>query len=114
VSSGILLPDGPGLYDPCEKEPTDVLANCLSNQQREELTSSAQMALRLLAFKQVYKILGMECLLYQNNNLNRMPKKRPMALRPCADQSAGTDLCVDEKRVRKEDEDEEACNEDVD
>jgi len=45
-----------------KKEPTDVLANCLSNQQREELTSSAQMALRLLDSKQILKILGMECL----------------------------------------------------
>lgn len=73
VSSGILLPNGPGLYDPCEKEPTDV-SDILKNQQREELTSSAQMALRLLAFKQIYKILGMECL--NTSYSNKVAKKR--------------------------------------
>jgi hypothetical protein len=30
------------LYDPCEKEPTDV-ADCLNDQQKEEITSSAQV-----------------------------------------------------------------------
>jgi len=43
VSSGVLMPDGPGLHDPCEKEPTDVSA-VLTEQQREELTSSAQVS----------------------------------------------------------------------
>ena len=33
---------GPGLYDPCEKEPTDVLVS-LTNQMREDLTASAQV-----------------------------------------------------------------------
>lgn len=47
VSSGVLLPDGPGLHDPCEKEPTDVSA-VLSDQQREELTSSAQVFIKLI------------------------------------------------------------------
>ena len=31
-----------GLYDPCEKEPSDI-ADILKNQQREELTASAQV-----------------------------------------------------------------------
>jgi hypothetical protein len=34
-----------GLYDPCEKEATD-LADNLKNQQREELTASAQVLLK--------------------------------------------------------------------
>lgn len=33
---------GPGLYDPCEKDPTDVF-ECLSSQQREDITVSAQV-----------------------------------------------------------------------
>ncbi|KAK7484494.1 hypothetical protein BaRGS_00024250 [Batillaria attramentaria] len=59
IASGVILPGGPGLYDPCEKEPTDALAS-LTNQMREDLTASAQHALRLLAFRQVHKVLGMD------------------------------------------------------
>lgn len=44
ISSGILLPAGPGLYDPCEKEPTDATA-CLSPQEREDISASAQVSL---------------------------------------------------------------------
>lgn len=42
VASGILLPGGPGLMDPCEKEPVDAVGN-ISNQQREDITASAQV-----------------------------------------------------------------------
>jgi len=58
VAGGLLLSPGrPGLADPCEKEPTDAAAN-LSEQQREDITSSAQHALRLIAFRQIHKVLG--------------------------------------------------------
>lgn len=96
VSAGILLPDGPGLHDPCEKELTDI-ADLLKNQQREELTSSAQMALRLLAFKQVYKILGMECLTYTQGSNQRMPRKRPA--NPSNDTAEGQ---TDEKKAKED------------
>ena len=43
ISSGILLPAGPGLYDPCEKEATDA-ASSLSAQEREDITASAQVS----------------------------------------------------------------------
>ena len=33
---------GPGLYDPCEKDPVDAAAG-LSNQEREDITASAQV-----------------------------------------------------------------------
>uniref|UniRef100_A0A8C6Q428 Spermatid perinuclear RNA-binding protein n=1 Tax=Nothobranchius furzeri TaxID=105023 RepID=A0A8C6Q428_NOTFU len=59
LASGILLPGGPGLHDPCEKEPTDTLAS-MSHQQAEGITFSAQHALRLMAFGQIYKVLEME------------------------------------------------------
>uniref|UniRef100_A0A3Q3XCZ3 DZF domain-containing protein n=1 Tax=Mola mola TaxID=94237 RepID=A0A3Q3XCZ3_MOLML len=61
ISTGILLSDGPGLMDPCEKEPIDALENMVL-QDREDITISAQHALRLLAFRQIHKILGMESL----------------------------------------------------
>ncbi|XP_029016835.1 spermatid perinuclear RNA-binding protein-like isoform X2 [Betta splendens] len=59
VASGMLLPGGPGLHDPCEREPTDVLWG-LSAQQTDAITHSAQHALRLLAFGQLYKVLNMD------------------------------------------------------
>ena len=34
----------PGLSDPCEKEPTNA-TDCLTNQQKEEVTASAQVCL---------------------------------------------------------------------
>ncbi|XP_010871143.2 interleukin enhancer-binding factor 3a isoform X2 [Esox lucius] len=61
LSSGILMEDGPGLKDPCEKEKADAVSH-LSAQQREDITQSAQHALRLSAFGQLYKVLGMDSL----------------------------------------------------
>ncbi|XP_077989611.1 zinc finger RNA-binding protein-like isoform X2 [Glandiceps talaboti] len=59
IASGILLPGGPGLFDPCEKDPTDA-AGHLAPQQREDITASAQHAVRLIAFRQIHKVLGMD------------------------------------------------------
>ncbi|KAM4021281.1 spermatid perinuclear RNA-binding protein isoform 2-T4 [Anomaloglossus baeobatrachus] len=59
LASGIILPGGPGLHDPCEREPTDALAY-MTAKEREEITQSAQHALRLLAFGQIYKVLQMD------------------------------------------------------
>lgn len=54
--------DGPGLQDPCERDPVDTLGS-MTPQEREDLTASAQHALRMLAFQQIHKILGMDPLL---------------------------------------------------
>ncbi|XP_054459859.1 interleukin enhancer-binding factor 3a isoform X2 [Anoplopoma fimbria] len=59
VASGILMEDGPGIKDPCEKETVDATAY-LTLQQREDITQSAQFALRLCAFGQMHKVLGMD------------------------------------------------------
>ncbi|RWS27813.1 zinc finger RNA-binding protein-like protein [Leptotrombidium deliense] len=59
LASGLLLPGGAGLFDPCEKDPSDALS-ALTRQEREDITSSAQHALRLIAFRQIHKILGVE------------------------------------------------------
>ena len=61
LAGGILLADSPGFLDPCEKEPMDAAME-LTNQEREDITSSSQHALRLIAFRQVHKVLGMDCL----------------------------------------------------
>ncbi|XP_058015244.1 spermatid perinuclear RNA-binding protein isoform X1 [Ahaetulla prasina] len=59
LASGILLPGGPGVHDPCEREPTDALSS-VTVPQREAITHSAQHALRLSAFGQIYKVLEMD------------------------------------------------------
>uniref|UniRef100_A0A674P871 Spermatid perinuclear RNA-binding protein n=1 Tax=Takifugu rubripes TaxID=31033 RepID=A0A674P871_TAKRU len=68
LASGILLADGAGISDPCEKEAIDAIDH-LDLQQREDITISAQHALRLSAFGQLHKVLGMDPL------PSKMPKK---------------------------------------
>ncbi|CAN9505962.1 unnamed protein product [Ophioblennius macclurei] len=68
LASGILMADGAGISDPCEKEATDAIGH-LDSQQREDITASAQHALRLSAFGQLHKVLGMDPL------PSKMPKK---------------------------------------
>lgn len=53
------------ITDPCEKEKIDVMEP-LNRQQREDITSSAQHALRLIVFDQIEKILDMERLQEKN------------------------------------------------
>ncbi|KAK5609257.1 hypothetical protein CRENBAI_013652 [Crenichthys baileyi] len=97
ISSGILLHGGPGLLDPCEKKPVDTLAS-LGEQQREDITSSAQFALRLLAFRQVHKVLGMDPLPQMNPRFNvRNSRKRRH------DNSDGTDSFEGEGKKDKKD-----------
>ncbi|WKX89329.1 hypothetical protein Q1695_008740 [Nippostrongylus brasiliensis] len=87
VASGVLLKTGPGIGDPCEKEPIDVLAP-LTGQQREAITASAQHALRLIAFNQLYKVLGLE----------RLPDVRP----PLTDRKRPMDTANAAEEVKKD------------
>ncbi|KTF95962.1 hypothetical protein cypCar_00029297 [Cyprinus carpio] len=68
LASGILMADGSGICDPCEKDPTDAISH-IDRQQREDITQSAQHALRLSAFGQLHKVLGMDPL------PSKMPRK---------------------------------------
>uniref|UniRef100_A0A8B9H5M5 Interleukin enhancer binding factor 3b n=1 Tax=Astyanax mexicanus TaxID=7994 RepID=A0A8B9H5M5_ASTMX len=68
LASGILMADGSGISDPCEKDPTDAIGH-MDYQQREDITQSAQHALRLSAFGQLHKVLGMDPL------PSKMPRK---------------------------------------
>lgn len=69
LASGILI-QGPGLMDPCEKEPVDALKG-LTKQQREDITVTAQQFLRYIAFRQIHKVLGMDPLPMQKYQGNR-------------------------------------------
>ena len=95
LAGGILLPDSPGFLDPCEKEPTDA-AHELTNQEREDITSSSQHALRLIAFRQVHKVLGMEQL--------PPPKQWRFARKRRRDSSSGEagESAGEEKKDKKE------------
>ncbi|XP_039177432.1 spermatid perinuclear RNA-binding protein isoform X1 [Crotalus tigris] len=82
LASGILLPGGPGVHDPCEREPTDALFS-LTVPQREAITHSAQHALRLSAFGQIYKVLEMDPLpsnkLFQKYSWSGADKEGPVS-----------------------------------
>ncbi|KAB5528498.1 hypothetical protein PHYPO_G00140860 [Pangasianodon hypophthalmus] len=87
ISSGIFLPGGPGLHDPCEKEEVDTLS-AMTNDQAELLTYTAQHALRLLAFGQIHRFLEVEPL----------PTAKPAVESQLADGEAGTS----QKRVHED------------
>ena len=55
VAGGFLLHGSPGLADLCEKDNPDAL-EYLTDQQREDITNSAQTALRFIAFRQIHKV----------------------------------------------------------
>ncbi|XP_033108518.1 zinc finger RNA-binding protein-like isoform X2 [Anneissia japonica] len=96
IAGGVILPGGPGMYDPCEKEPTDAFGH-LTNQQREDITASAQHALRLIVFRQVHKVLGMEPLPPPQRNSAKMNRKRRRD-----DSEGGEKEPVDGKKDKKE------------
>ncbi|KAJ3603590.1 hypothetical protein NHX12_028335 [Muraenolepis orangiensis] len=97
ISSGVLLSGGPGLLDPCEKIPNDTLST-MQEQNREDITSSAQFALRLLAFRQIHKVLCMDPLPQVNPRFSlRNHRKRRR------DNSEGTDSFEGEGKKDKKD-----------
>nr|XP_037864792.1 zinc finger RNA-binding protein-like [Chlorocebus sabaeus] len=69
TSSGIIFKGRPGLLDLCEKDPFDTLAT-MTDQQCEDITSSAQFAFRLLAFRQIYKVIDMDPLSQMSQHFN--------------------------------------------
>nr|XP_020139543.1 zinc finger RNA-binding protein 2 isoform X3 [Microcebus murinus] len=71
VAMGTLLEDGPGLQDPCEKGQKDALEP-MTLQEREDVTASAQHALRLLAFRQIHTLLGMRPLRASRSRKRRL------------------------------------------
>ncbi|XP_058230418.1 spermatid perinuclear RNA-binding protein-like isoform X1 [Hemibagrus wyckioides] len=96
ISSGIFLPGGPGLHDPCEKEEVDTLS-AMTNDQAELLTYTAQLALRLLAFGQIHRFL----------EVDPLPAAKPALEPKLPDGEAGTsqkrlnDVTVDETKGKR-------------
>jgi len=56
IAGGLLLPDGPGIRDPCEKGDQDILASCVP-QVLEDITAFAQTSLSLIAFRAIHQVL---------------------------------------------------------
>ncbi len=107
LAGGLLLPDSPGFLDPCEKNPRDV-ASGLTSQERENLTSSAQSFLRLMAFRQIHEVLQMDHLPQV-----RFPRTGKVAGRKRGpDETSGTDEDGDgnDSAVKREKLDETAAN----
>ncbi|XP_058825975.1 zinc finger RNA-binding protein isoform X2 [Topomyia yanbarensis] len=105
IASSILI-NGPGILDPCEKEHEDALDG-LSKQQREDITVSAQMFLRFIAFRQVHKVLGMDQLpppKFVGNRNWRFNRKRRRS------GTEGADNEADGKMVKKEENKEGGTN----
>uniref|UniRef100_A0A8C0CRJ5 Zinc finger RNA binding protein 2 n=1 Tax=Balaenoptera musculus TaxID=9771 RepID=A0A8C0CRJ5_BALMU len=91
VASGTLLTDGPGLQDPCERDQMDALGS-MTLQEREDITASAQHALRMLAFRQIHKILGIDPLPPPRSRPGARFRKRPREVSEAeaeAEQGAG-------------------------
>ena len=62
LALGLLLEDSEAAFkDPCEREdsPISPYAN-LTKQEKEDITKSAQYYLRLMHFRQIYRVLGMK------------------------------------------------------
>ncbi|KAF6022308.1 ZFR [Bugula neritina] len=80
LASGLILPGGPGLSDPCEKDPIDSF-HSLNPQSRENLTSYAQLCLRMIAFNKIHKILDIDVIVPEDQPLSLAagaPRKRPL------------------------------------
>jgi len=88
VASGLFLPGGTGLLDPCEKERKAANDN-MTAQEREDITGAAQHALRLQAFRQLHKILAVEPL-----------KPNPIRSKRRADDIGSNDTAT--KAIKKE------------
>ena len=67
VSSGLLLDDGPGLKDPCERAEVDACGH-LTPQMRADVTKQAQTDLRNIHYRKIHLLLGLE-------NVERFEKK---------------------------------------
>ena len=76
VASGLLLPDGPGIRDPCERETVDVFDH-LTVQMKEDITKQAQTDIRNIHYRKIHVLLGMDRLLtnYQKNIISMKSKE---------------------------------------
>ncbi|KAI6645806.1 Zinc finger RNA-binding protein-like [Oopsacas minuta] len=107
IASGFFLPGSPGLMDPCEKDKVDASSQ-LTPQMREDLTFSAQHALRLISFKQLHKVLGLENApkmqdLQESVSHHRMPMRRFSLYRSWRPKRKSSSTPDSEKKQKVED-----------
>ena len=109
IAGGILFEESPGILDPCEKERQDVCKN-LTSQQREDITANAQQCLRQIAFRQCYKVLGMEPLPVPKHSRSRMGSGGIVAKRK---RRLDEEESVDSVKIEGEQEEKKVKQEDV-
>ena len=56
VAGGLLMPDGQGIKDPCEREDTSVFSH-MTLQMREDVTTQAQLDLRNIHYRKLHHVL---------------------------------------------------------
>ena len=78
VSSGLLLEDGPGLKDPCERAEVDACDH-LTPQMRADVTRQAQADIRNIHYRKIHLVLGMEM-------IDRFEKKFKKESTPASDE----------------------------
>lgn len=89
VASGLLQEGGNGLKDPCEREDADATAT-MTAQQKEDITHSAQHYLRLMHFRQIYKVLGIDKDVILEDRRSRHENNKAATSAAEADESNGT------------------------
>jgi len=73
IASGLILPEGPGIKDPCEREDLDVFDH-LSLQDKESITKQCQEDIRKIHYRKIHEVLGMDRIL---TRMERMAKEAP-------------------------------------
>lgn len=84
VSSGLLLEDGPGLKDPCERAEVDACDH-LTPQMRADVTRQAQADIRNIHYRKIHLVLGMEM-------IDRFEKKFKKEATPASDEVKDEEL----------------------
>jgi len=62
IASGLIMPEGPGIKDPCEREDLDVFDH-LTLQEKENITKQCQEDIRKIHYRKIHEVLGMDRIL---------------------------------------------------
>eukprot|EP00090_Calanus_glacialis_P005761 TRINITY_DN14465_c0_g1_i1.p1 TRINITY_DN14465_c0_g1~~TRINITY_DN14465_c0_g1_i1.p1 ORF type:complete len:526 (+),score=227.33 TRINITY_DN14465_c0_g1_i1:49-1626(+) len=73
VASGLLMPDGQGIKDPCEREETSVFSH-MTLQMKEDVTKQAQLELRNIHYRKIHLVLGLELAMLDPNHKKEQEK----------------------------------------
>jgi len=98
TTNGESVVESVDIVDPCKKDSTSSVFDVLTLQQKEDITSSAQHALRLIAFKRINQVLALDAveadLLFSSTTSSDkfISKKNEDAAKKQQDSTMATDL----------------------